>query len=122
MSSLQAMTPPALEHLVERCLAKEREERWQSMADIAHELEWLLDTRSDGAPSVAAAAPRGWRAWLLVAVSVASLVIAAAVSLVHLREPAAPPPPVLRYTIPLPKVGAAEGLYFQFHLSPDGAM
>ncbi|HEY4579945.1 MAG TPA: serine/threonine-protein kinase, partial [Candidatus Acidoferrales bacterium] len=34
MSSLQPMTPPALERVVKRCLAKDRDERWQSAYDL----------------------------------------------------------------------------------------
>lgn len=41
LSQLQPLTPPALEHVITKCLAKERDERWQSAADIAGELEWI---------------------------------------------------------------------------------
>ena len=41
MSSLQPVTPPPLERLVERCLAKDPEERWQSARDVALELRWV---------------------------------------------------------------------------------
>jgi len=30
ISTIKPMTPPALEHAVRRCLAKDREERWQT--------------------------------------------------------------------------------------------
>ena len=35
MSSLQPMTPPALDRVVKRCLAKEPDERWQTASDLA---------------------------------------------------------------------------------------
>jgi Tol biopolymer transport system component/predicted Ser/Thr protein kinase len=41
ISQLQPMTPPALEHVIAKCLAKEPDARWQSAADIATELEWI---------------------------------------------------------------------------------
>jgi len=41
MSLLQSMTPPALEHAVRTCLAKDPEKRWQSAADLRRELEWI---------------------------------------------------------------------------------
>ncbi|HJT17792.1 MAG TPA: serine/threonine-protein kinase, partial [Thermoanaerobaculia bacterium] len=41
ISQLQPMTPPALEHVIAKCLAKEPEMRWQSAGDIATELEWI---------------------------------------------------------------------------------
>src|SRR6202158_233578 len=43
MSSLQPMTPPALDRVVKRCLAKEPEERWQSANDLTNELEWIAE-------------------------------------------------------------------------------
>jgi eukaryotic-like serine/threonine-protein kinase len=35
------LTPPALERVVVRCLAKDREDRWQSAKDVAAELQWI---------------------------------------------------------------------------------
>jgi hypothetical protein len=32
---------PLLDHLLERCLEKDRERRWQSMADVTSELRWI---------------------------------------------------------------------------------
>jgi hypothetical protein len=43
MSELQPMTPPALEHVVKRCLAKDPEERWQNALDLALDLKWIAD-------------------------------------------------------------------------------
>src|ERR1051325_7961583 len=49
ISQLQPMTPPALEHVIAKCLAKEPEARWQSAADIATELEWIAHAPAVGA-------------------------------------------------------------------------
>ncbi len=43
MSSLQPMTPPALDRVVKRCLAKEPEKRWQSASDLCEELKWIAE-------------------------------------------------------------------------------
>lgn len=40
LSTRQPLTPPAFEHLVDRCLDKDPDERWQSASDIRHELTW----------------------------------------------------------------------------------
>src|ERR1700692_1011859 len=37
----QPLTPPALEHVVQTCLAKTPDCRWQSASDIASELRWI---------------------------------------------------------------------------------
>jgi len=43
MSSLQPMTPPALDRIVKRCIAKDPDERWQSATDLTNELEWIAE-------------------------------------------------------------------------------
>jgi serine/threonine protein kinase len=52
MSSLQPMTPPALERVVKSCLAKDPDERWQSAADLARELKWMAESGSLSASKV----------------------------------------------------------------------
>ena len=46
ISSIKPMTPPALDHAIRRCLAKDPEERWQAARDLALELKWIAE--SDG--------------------------------------------------------------------------
>ncbi|HEX8172997.1 MAG TPA: protein kinase [Thermoanaerobaculia bacterium] len=41
MSELQPVTPAGLEHIVQRCLEKDQEARWQSAHDVRLELEWV---------------------------------------------------------------------------------
>jgi Tol biopolymer transport system component/tRNA A-37 threonylcarbamoyl transferase component Bud32 len=43
ISELQPMTPPALDRLIRKCLAKDPELRWQSAADVADELRWISE-------------------------------------------------------------------------------
>src|SRR6202163_3713487 len=40
MASLQPMTPQALDRVIKRCMAKDRDERWQTARDLKDELEW----------------------------------------------------------------------------------
>ena len=54
-----------------------------------------------------------------MAATAVCLLAVTAISLIHFRE-APLLQPTLRYTIPLPKEGESEGLYFQYHLSPNG--
>jgi Tol biopolymer transport system component len=56
MTSLQPMTPSALDRVVRRCLAKETDERWQSANDLTNELKWIAEGGSQAgmpAPVVA---------------------------------------------------------------------
>src|SRR6195256_3608320 len=43
MSSLQPTTPPALNRVVNKCLAKEPEKRWQAASDVCDELKWIAE-------------------------------------------------------------------------------
>ena len=52
ISTIRPTTPPALDHAVSRCLAKDREERWQTTRDLAHELKWIAEGGSQAAAAV----------------------------------------------------------------------
>src|SRR6202049_1688491 len=53
MSSLQPMTPPALDRVVKKCLAKEPDQRWQTASDLCGELRWIVegDSQVTSAPT-----------------------------------------------------------------------
>jgi serine/threonine-protein kinase len=44
LATLQPLTPPALDRLVKKCLAKQPDDRWDSAHDVADELRWLRET------------------------------------------------------------------------------
>jgi eukaryotic-like serine/threonine-protein kinase len=46
MESFQLTTPPALDHVVKKCLAKDPDERWQNVSDVAGELTWIGEAGS----------------------------------------------------------------------------
>ncbi|HEY3119947.1 MAG TPA: protein kinase, partial [Vicinamibacteria bacterium] len=46
MTACQPLTPPMLDHVVRRCLAKDPEERWQSAHDVLVDLQWIAEGRS----------------------------------------------------------------------------
>ena len=83
MSSLQPMTPPALDRVVKKCLAKEPEKRWQAASDVCDELKWI----AEGGTQVAAAgriAPQGIRTlgWQGFILSAGALLLVAAVAII----------------------------------------
>src|SRR4029450_12535521 len=43
MSTTGAISPPPLDRVVQRCLAKDPDARWQSARDIVLELRWISD-------------------------------------------------------------------------------
>src|SRR3989475_2649121 len=42
VSQIQPLAPPALEHIIERCLEEDPVDRWQSAHDVAEELRWAV--------------------------------------------------------------------------------
>jgi serine/threonine protein kinase/Tol biopolymer transport system component len=118
ISSLQPLTPPALDRVIGRCLAKESDERWQSANDLANELKWIAEGGSQlGLPHITPAKGNrtGWRAvlpWIVAALSIAVAV------LVYQRASHAPATDqLLRFQFfPPEKTKFGTG----FALSPDG--
>jgi serine/threonine protein kinase len=77
MSAIQPVTPAGLERLVKRCLAKDPEDRYQSMRDVVLELRSIAEGGAE-VPAVPAATSRGILGWIAAA---AVLVIALAIAL-----------------------------------------
>ncbi len=49
ISSLQPLSPPALDRVVKKCLAKDPDERWQTARDLADALKWISHDSSQSA-------------------------------------------------------------------------
>ncbi len=68
VSSVQPLAPPALDHVIQKCLAKDPEERWQSAHDVASELRWISEQTSQSrmtAPAIAARKFHVSLSWIL---------------------------------------------------------
>jgi serine/threonine-protein kinase len=122
ISSLHPMTPPALDRVIKRCLAKEPDERWQSAADLTNELKWIAGSSE----TVKAAAqepnlPR--KIWQrLVVLAIAGVAIAALAGTAIWKFKPAPQQPVTRTVISLPpdqRLAALDEPVVA--LSPDGS-
>ncbi len=120
ISALQPLTPPALERVVRRCLAKEPDERWQTASDLRSELEWLAQGGSQ--PGVQAPARRRGRERLAWGVSAALAAATMALLIAFLQRAPEAPSPVLTHVLP------PDGALFDFtgfgagpvDVSPDG--
>jgi Tol biopolymer transport system component len=123
MASIQPITPPALDHLVGRCLAKQPDERWQAAGDLRLQLEWISEgwsqTDSANASSANTTGARRHAQFAGFGAVAGALVVAIAGWL--LRPPAVPKP-VLRLTIALPPGQQLAGTLYgsPVALSPDG--
>ncbi len=92
ISTVQPMSPPALDRVVKKCLAKDPEDRWQNAADLGSELKWIGESGSQAgvAAPVLASRRRSLRLSWIAAVAFA-LVAAALAAALLARRPAALP-------------------------------
>ena len=118
ISTIQPVTPPVLDHVVKRCLAKEPDERWQAAGDVMRELKWVAE-----APGMVTAAARGSSplrsarlAWFVSTILLVALVAALAVPATLYLRRGAPESTVTRLDVVTPPTSDA----FSFALSPDG--
>jgi Tol biopolymer transport system component/predicted Ser/Thr protein kinase len=114
ISKLQPVTPPGFEHVVNACLAKNPDERFQSARDVRLELKWIADGGSQIAalpqiPTAKSASANLWRAVAAVA-ALAAVILASLVFL--LRRPQSLP----KYTT----VSFREGILQCARFSHDG--
>ncbi len=92
ISTVQPMSPPALDRVVKKCLAKDPEDRWQNAADLGSELKWIGESGSQAgvAAPVVASRRRSLRlSW--IAAAAFALVAAALAAALLTRRPAALP-------------------------------
>lgn len=74
LGTIAPLTPPALEWVIGKCLAKDPEERWQNAGDLASELRWIQEGGSR-AGAVLPTAVRSRRKLLRWAALAAAIVI-----------------------------------------------
>ncbi len=123
LASLQPMSPPLLDHVVERCLAKAPDERWQTASDLMQELSWIAKTGFDLPAETAGSSSKrrsgGERIkWSLAGFLVAVVLSTVVWSLVG-RDPSTPAP-ITRTEIEL-QPGLELDWMASIALSPSGA-
>jgi Tol biopolymer transport system component len=71
LAARQPLTPPALERLVKRCLAKHPDQRWDSAHDVGDELRWIAQTSGTNGLAAAPVPSRGrWRTFVAAGLAV----------------------------------------------------
>jgi eukaryotic-like serine/threonine-protein kinase len=117
ISVAQPMTPPALERAINRCLAKEPDDRWQTARDLELELKWIAQGGTQvGTPAPVVARRRSSQklAWVIAGLAAAAA-IAFAIGYLN-RAPV--PAQALRVSILPPDQKTFDPL--SVALSPDG--
>jgi serine/threonine protein kinase len=124
ISQVTPMTPPALDHVVKKCLEKDPDDRWQSAHDVASELRWISDAGSQAgvaAPITMRRKNRERVAWTAAALGFA---FATALLVIVLRE-RLKPPLVIQSSITAPDKTTfrlSQGDATSLTISPDGAL
>ena len=129
ISRLQPLAPQPLERLVRACLAKDPDERRQTMRDVLLDLKWISDPNSGEASGVAALPARNDRpgtasarlAWIAALVAAGLL---GALATRGFRRNSAGPRRAARAAITLPEGQSFGGSWWwmpSFALSPDGS-
>ena len=118
VSSVQPVAPPALDRVIQRCVAKDPEDRWQTARDLVSELRWIAGGGSQ--TGVAAGRSRTGTRVLWAAVAVLSLALVASLAgtwLLRRETPTSRHP--VQFTVAPPARYALTGLDVPA-LSPDG--
>src|SRR5262250_2862767 len=86
---IKPTTPPALDHVIRKCLAKTPDDRWQSASDLASELKWISESAEHAVGrGLGRVRVNTWRgvAWLIAGALIGAAVVGA------VRWPISAPP------------------------------
>ena len=115
VSVVQPLTPPGLDRIVDRCLAKDPDARWQSAADLAAALSLMrTDSGVVAAPAAPARTRRNWVAWVAGAAVLLTGALLAVTGVMNRRGAA---PRLIYATLPASPIPTAVP-----EISPDGTM
>ena len=113
IAAVQPLAPASFEHIVQKCLEKDPDHRWQNARDVAQELRWV----SEAGQSPSTSQRRGSRLpWLLTAMLALALAVAG-ISILR-RSPA----PLFVSTIDPPDDASFAFDLGSAEISPDGTM
>ncbi len=120
ISSIRKVSPPALDFVIRKCLAKDPDDRWQSARDVVSQLEWIGQGSGAqvGTPAakswIATARLRERLAWAVAGVLAVLLAITVGTN-VGLAPPAEERD--VRFEIPAPEASP-----FALTISPNGRL
>ena len=100
ITELAPASPPSLDRIVKRCLAKDPDDRWQTACDLGAELRWVCESGglTGGTPPLAAARKlRETLAWLISCALLVALIVGA----IWWRS-SKPPEQTMQFNAPLP--------------------
>jgi Tol biopolymer transport system component/predicted Ser/Thr protein kinase len=116
MSAEQPLTPPLLDRVVKKCLAKNPERRWQAAGDLRDELTWVAEGAQLGPGSTTRTDARYKRLASIWAIA-ATVLLAVTLLIIGLRSPGSPGrPEEVRFGVTTPNLPNPRHVT----ISPDG--
>ncbi len=120
LAEVAPLAPPALDRVVRRCLAKDPDDRWQSAADMKHELDWITQSSSQSGVAAPLHAKRRRKLGAVGGALIGAAVAAIALLLVFQPWRAKQGEPLLvRFPVRAP-VGQIMSPPAEAAISPDG--
>jgi Tol biopolymer transport system component len=121
ISTLQPLTPPVLDRVVRRSLAKDPDDRWQTARDLLDELKWVADGGPDAVGVTPVARRRGHERLLgaVATVGVMAVVVSLVGIFLYVRR-VTDAPRVLKVSVLPPEHAALSSRNAPPALSPDG--
>jgi serine/threonine-protein kinase len=122
IASALGIQSPALDRTVRKCLSADPDERWQSAADLAAELQWIAGA-SSGSAAIAAGARPLRRAWVREAIAWGLVAVGVAAGVVLFQQKRAPALTITpkRFVVSLPDLRSIVAGTRPFALLPDGS-
>jgi serine/threonine protein kinase len=102
ISAVKPMAPPALDHAIRKCLAKVPDNRWQSAADVKHEIDWISQASAEGSASFASGSKKTFRNGALALGLGAMVLVAVGTVATYLGSRRGTSGPVVYATLTLP--------------------
>jgi len=125
ISAVQPTSPPALDRVVKTCLAKDADERFQTVHDVKLQLKWIAEgVASSSTSSVIAPAPMAKWKFRAVALAATALVLAIAalvLGFAYFHRPASSTPTLRSSILPPDNTSFMGGVASSgYAFSPDG--
>jgi len=119
VSEIVPVSPATLDHVIEKCLAKDREERWQSAYDVAEELKWIATASLSGSHAPSTMTQRPHRRFAVLAAVMSVVALTAVIVAVRAMTRPQPTPRVMRFAAPMVTIQPT-AVYGVTAISPDG--
>lgn len=117
VSTVQATSPALLDHVIQRCLANDPDERWQSAYDVVRELKWISEGKVEVRPRTTASGTGNFATKTMAAAVLASAILSGVAAWALLRPGPLELRPVTKFAITVPPTDRLRG---NVDISPDG--